>query len=98
MSNNGSFNQTPDPLTFWGDLVVHTFVFWGTEPQDDWQQFTVQEKSFKALLPKNIPCIIIPPATQARDFATIVVYIVMSHCVRCHIWASEITRADLSSV
>ena len=47
---------------------------------------------------ENIPCIIIPPATQARDFATIVVYIVMSHCVRCHIWASEITRADLSSV
>ena len=60
MSNNGSFNQTPDPLTFFfggggGDLVAHTFVFWGAEPQDDWQQFTVQEKSFKALLPRKYP-------------------------------------------
>lgn len=61
MSNNGGFKQTPDPVTFWGGIqqplqlvrllqLASTFVFWGVEPQDDWQQFTVGSAA------KKVPC------------------------------------------
>ena len=123
MSNNGGFKQTPDPVTFLGGFSSLCswldYCSWqvllcsgGQSHKMIGSKSPFRKNPSRLCCQESTPRIIIPPATQARDFATILVYCNGSNCVTwcsvmlhavfqiwfSHIRACEFTRADLSSV